>query len=256
MRAHNDPSPTSSFWWQFLSRNLSILLFLGLASTGMMSIYWYFNPATGNVEAVALGDISNFSAPIYKPVQNRPVSQRLTQSPGPIKIGLIIGHAGNDSGAVCDDGLTELTVNQAIAQKVLAQLLAAGINAEMLEEFDPRLSGYTASALISIHADSCHYVNDMATGFKISGSPYTDSSSLSICTEQAYRAATALPYHPHSITPDMENYHAFRKIAPGVPAIIIEVGFMYLDRQILTTGNDRPVQGLVNGIQCYLEQTR
>ena len=146
--------------------------------------------------------------------------------------------------------------------EVLQQLLVGGsllqrgevLPVEILDEFDPRLESFSASAIVSIHADSCDYINELATGFKISGSPLTDSSSLSICIEQAYREATELKYHPDSITPHMTDYHAFRKIAPGTPAIIIEVGFLNLDREILTSGSEVVVSGLSNGILCYMDQ--
>jgi N-acetylmuramoyl-L-alanine amidase len=248
---------TSSPWLQFIGRHLAILLFLSVAMAGMFSVYWYFSPVAGSVEALeAIAETGGRRAAITKPVANRPIVQRLTQSPGPIRIGIIVGHEGSDSGAVCADGLTEVQVNRNIAHRVAAHLQAAGINTDLLAEYDPHLNGYTASALISIHADSCEYINETATGFKISGSPYTDSSQLSICVEQAYKQATQLAYHPHSITPDMTNYHAFRKIAPGTQAIIIEVGFMNLDRAMLTEYAERPVAGLVNGVLCFLEQNR
>ena len=38
---------------------------------------------------------------------------------------------------------------------------------DVLDEFDPRLNGYRALLLLSIHADSCDYINDEATGFKV-----------------------------------------------------------------------------------------
>jgi N-acetylmuramoyl-L-alanine amidase len=248
---------TSSYWLQFIGRHLSVLLFLCLAVAGMITVYWYFTPATGSVEAIELtGEIGGLTAPITKPAASRPILQRLSQSPGPIRIGIIVGHEGFDSGAVCADGLTEVQVNRNIAHQVATHLQAAGITTDLLAEYDPRLVGYSASALISIHADSCEYVNEMATGFKISGSPYMDSSPLSICVEQAYKQATQLPYHPHSITPDMADYHAFRKVGRGTQAIIIEIGFMNLDRAMLTDYSERPVAGLVNGILCFLEQRR
>ncbi len=169
-------------------------------------------------------------------------------------VGLIVGHRGNDSGTECEDGLTEVTVNSALADRVAARLREEGIPTDILDEFDPRLESYSASALVSIHADSCDYINELATGFKISGSSITDSSSLSICIEHAYQEATGLEYHPDSITPHMTDYHAFRKIAPGTPAIIIEVGFLNLDREILTSGSDVVVNGLANGIVCLMDQ--
>ena len=127
-------------------------------------------------------------------IRDRPVTQRLTQSPGPIRIGIISGHRGNDSGSVCEDGLTEAEVVENIAARVIAGLQTHGITADLLDEFDARLQGYVATGLVSIHADSCDYINDLATGFKIAGSGYTDSSALSICVEGAYRQATPVSY--------------------------------------------------------------
>jgi N-acetylmuramoyl-L-alanine amidase len=51
----------------------------------------------------------------------------------------------------------------------------------------------------------------------------------------------------------MTDYHAFRLIAPGTPAIILETGFMNLDRELLTTRHEVAVGGIVNGIACFLE---
>jgi len=248
-------APSSVSWLRFLGRHISLLLFLSLALAGMVGTYWYFSPTGEPGEVLAMAEpIAGLNAPIVKTVAHQPVSQRLPQSPGPVKIGLIAGHMDNDSGAACADGLTEAQVTQQIAERIASTLLAEGINTEILAEFDPRLDGYTATALVSIHADSCDYINDLATGFKISGSPFTDSTQLSICVEEAYRNATEMPYHPNSITPHMTNYHAFREIAPGTPALIIEVGFLNLDREMLTTDVDKPIAGLISGIRCFLDK--
>jgi len=245
------------FLVQLLGRNLPILLFLILATTGMGVVYWFFSPvesgAASSVDAFAASNLEGaLSAPIYKTVPGKPVLQRLGQSPGPVRVGIIVGHRNNDSGAVCEDGLTELDVNSDIAQQVYAQLLAKGIHTDLLDEFDPLLQDYYATALISIHADSCDYINDLASGFKIAGSSYTDSSQLSICVEQAYYDATQMFYHENTITPHMTDYHAFREIALGVPAIIIETGFLNLDREKLTTESYKSASGITNGILCFL----
>jgi N-acetylmuramoyl-L-alanine amidase len=238
-----------------IRQNISLLIYFFLAFVGMLTVYWYFNPSGGDTEAItAVVSGTQLSAPLVKNVPAKPVVQRLAQSAGPRRIGIISGHKGFDSGAVCDDGLTEAAINADLAEKLAANLQARGIRTEILDEFDARLAGYSATALISIHADSCQYVNDLATGFKISGSSFTDSSGLSICMETAYGAATGLPYHANTITADMANYHAFHEISPSTPAIIIEVGFMYLDRELLTTNTDPIVTGLINGITCFLEQ--
>ncbi len=248
---------------QIIRHNLAIITFLILSIAGMMAVYWYFSPDWGTVEAAALTGIGveaievepgALTAPIFKRQEKIPVSQRLTQSKAPLRIGIIAGHSGNDSGAVCEDGLTEVQVTTSLAQRLAARLQSFGITTDLLEEFDPRLDGYDASALVSIHADSCDYINDLATGYKISGSPYTDSSKLSNCIEQSYGLATDLPYHPNSITTHMTNYHAFSRLGIGTPAIIIEVGFLNLDQEILTSTDDVIIEGLTKGIFCHLDK--
>lgn len=253
------------FILKVLRRNVSIVAFLVVAMSGMIAVYWYFNPNPASVEAVT-GAVAAESrdffdpdaplAPILKPVKPVPVTQRTQQSPPPLRIGLIAGHRGNDSGTECEDGLTEVEITSDLVEKLATVLRESGIRIDSLDEFDPRLNNYFATALMSIHVDSCDYVNDLATGFKISGSPYTDSSQFSICVQQAYVEATNLPYHPNSITPHMADYHAFREISPGTPALIIEVGFLHLDRDRLVNDSEDVVNGLADGILCFLEEVR
>ena len=97
-------------------------------------------------------------------------------SPQPqLRIGIVAGHMGNDSGAACTDengqaNLTEADVNFDIASRVRENLIARGYQVDLLNEFDTRLNGYRAVALVSIHNDSCEYVNEAATGFKVAAS--------------------------------------------------------------------------------------
>jgi len=242
---------------------LPVVIFLVLSLAILVAVYLFFSPDADSLEAVADSaaiDLGGSSAdpnaplaPIEKPVKPKPVTQRLAQSPPPTRIGLIAGHRGSDSGTECADGLTEVEINTSVVEELVAQLRQDGLDVDSLDEFDGRLDGYSASALVSVHSDSCDFINEIATGYKIAGSPYTDSSQLSICIEQAYSEATALSYHPNSITPHMTDYHVFRKLAPGTQALIIEIGFLNLDRQLLTDGADKVVEGLSDGILCFLE---
>jgi len=172
-------------------------------------------------------------------------------------VGLVAGHLGHDSGAVCADGLTEVEVNVAIAREVARRLEDLGYQVDILEEFDERLNGYRAAALLSIHADSCEYINEQATGFKVARAQADavpeQSDRLVACLISAYRQRTGLRFHADSITYDMTDYHAFREIDPRTPAAIIETGFLYLDRRILTEGRERVVEGIVEGLRCFLE---
>jgi N-acetylmuramoyl-L-alanine amidase len=174
-------------------------------------------------------------------------------------IGIVVGHWDDntkDPGAVCPDGLTEFQVNQDIATRVQQNLIAAGLDVDLLREFDSRLAGYRALAMVSIHADSCEYINDDASGFKVAATLSNQfperAARLTACLRNRYARATGLKDHPNTVTPDMTSYHAFNEIDNETNAVIIEVGFLNLDRQILTSGQDRVAQGITDGILCYI----
>jgi N-acetylmuramoyl-L-alanine amidase len=171
-------------------------------------------------------------------------------------IGIVSGHRGNDSGTVCADGLTEAQVNFDHATRVADFLRAEGYMVDILDEFDPRLKGYRALALLSIHADSCAYINDLATGFKTARAleshvPETEDRFVA-CLISRYKRATGMRFHANTVTRDMTQYHAFGEIAPETPAAIIETGFMYLDRAMLTRKPEVVAKGVTEGVLCFL----
>ena len=174
----------------------------------------------------------------------------------PRLIGIVAGHWKNDSGAVCADGLKEVDLNLNIATQVQKILVSEGYQVDLLQEFDPRLNGYQSAALISIHNDSCEFVNNEATGFKVAAAFATRhperAARLTSCLRARYGAITGMPLHSTSVTPDMTSYHAFGEIDENTPAAIIETGFMNLDRTILTQQPDRIAQGVIAGILCYM----
>jgi N-acetylmuramoyl-L-alanine amidase len=180
-----------------------------------------------------------------------------TASPRP-HIGLVSGHWGNgqDSGAVCKDGLTEVSLNLKIATMVQSILVKEGYDVDLLKEFDPNLTEYKALALVSIHNDSCDYINDQATGFKVAAAKSSvfpeKATRLTACLSQRYQVITGLPFHYGSVTNDMTNYHAFNEIHSDTTAAIIETGFMNLDRDILTNHTDLIAQGVASGILCFV----
>lgn len=188
-----------------------------------------------------------------------PTVTRIPPSPTPTrppkKIGIVAGHWGYGPGAVCPDGLTEVEINLAIAQLVKGLLENQGYAVDLLEEFDEKLDGYQADALVSIHADSCDVPT--ASGFKVATVLHSvmpeKENRLVQCLREEYQAATGLSFHAHSITYDMTEYHAFYEIASQTPAAIIETGFMAADREILLHQQDRVAQGIANGIVRFLE---
>lgn len=190
----------------------------------------------------------------FTPTPGAPLNT-LTPSSRP-RIGIVAGHWGNDSGAVCDDGLTELDVNLKIATYVRDYLIQAGYDVDLLKERDALLVQYRAAALVSIHNDSCVYVNDEATGFKVAAAMYSaypeKANRLETCLIQRYQALTNLKFHVNTITNDMTAYHAFNEIHTDTTAAIIETGFLNLDREILTQQPELVARGVANGIICYV----
>jgi N-acetylmuramoyl-L-alanine amidase len=182
------------------------------------------------------------------------------QAQAQIRVGIVAGHSGNDSGAVCLDGngnvtLTEADVNLKIAAMVQEQLIQEGYQVDLLREYDSRLNGYRALAIVSIHNDSCEYVNDEATGFKVAAALNTNdlnrANRLTACLVDRYQSITDMNFHAGSITADMREYHSFREIDPSTVAAIIETGFLNLDREFLTKKTDLVAKGVVEGILCF-----
>lgn len=171
-------------------------------------------------------------------------------------VGIVSGHKGYDPGAVCPDGLTEAEINYRIALEVTNLLARQGIHADLLDEFDTRLTDYHADALVSIHSDSCTIPG--ATGFKVAR--VTDSAipeaedALVACLNDQYAVYTGLPLHPSSITDGMTQYHAFSEINRGTPGAIIETGFMLDDRHLLENKPKIVARGIAAGILCFLDQ--
>lgn len=174
------------------------------------------------------------------------------------RVGVLAGHSGpqNDPGAVCPDGLREVDINLAVAERVVTALRSRGYEADLLEEFDDRLQGYRADAFLSIHTDACDIAE--ATGFKVARVSFSAipeiEDILVKCLYQEYGRATGLQRHDFSITPGMHQYHAFVKIDPQTPGAIIELGFMLADRHILVNQPDRVAAGIVAGLLCFLER--
>jgi len=232
------------------------LLVLGAIVVGIQLFYSTEQPepASTNIE-ISAPDINTFNAPQLAPTVGAIQIKQQASLPQ-YRVGIVSGHKGYDPGAVCDDGLTEATVNYNVAVEVVNLLSRKGIQTDLLDEFDDRLTGYQADALVSIHADSCNILG--ATGFKVAR--ITDSAIpeaedyLVGCLNQEYGRYTGLPQHYASITDNMTNYHAFREIDHQTPGAIIEMGFMLDDRYLLEQKPKILARGIAAGILCFLHR--
>lgn len=174
------------------------------------------------------------------------------------RVVLISGHAGYDSGAVCTDAagrttLTEAEVNARVAGQAARILRAEGVDVEIFEEYDERLNGLQADALLSLHADSCVEYSGYKAASRAVSVVAAQDARLIACIDRFYPLATGLEYHPYTVTRDMIGYHAFRRVAPSTPAAILEMGFLGGDRMLLTDHVDRVARGVAESILCFLE---
>jgi N-acetylmuramoyl-L-alanine amidase len=202
-----------------------------------------------------------FRAPLFQPGPgNRSADQEETPAVN-LHVGLVVGHWGHDVGAICSEslgGYREVDINYTIADLTRQYLEAQGIAVDLLKEFDEHLEGYQSNALISIHADTCEYIPDLGTGFKIAEAADNkrpeQAARLMACLQNRYAEETGLRYDNNRITPDMTSYHAFGEVDPNTPAVIIETGFMNQDRELLTKNPTSVARGITAGIMCYLNR--
>lgn len=192
------------------------------------------------------------------------------------KIALMRGHSGIaqrgntkggiDPGAVCNDEptLTELSVTTNVGDRITAALRGRGYEVDALDEWDMRLvdpnKPYEAGVFLSIHADSCLNFNDgyNHSGFKVVGpegrlTVREQDLRLTDCLREHYAKVTGLPHSGWTVTNDMLYYHAFREVSQRTPAAILELGFLYYDRDLLKNKPDKAAQGVVEGLLCFLD---
>lgn len=210
----------------------------------------FFNPGVVNELQVADATSVNAADPLTPTVN--PVTPNWAR-----RIGIVSGHRGpeNDPGAVCEDGLTEQEINFAVAQLVVRNLRDRGYSVDLLDEFDPRLQSYQASALVSIHANDCRDYGEYVSGYLVARASARPGGGLddilAECIARDYGEATQIE-RSFSLTVDMTNYHTFREIHSLTPATIIELGFMKDDRDLLTNQQDLLAEGITDGIICFL----
>lgn len=199
----------------------------------------------------------------------------LTPTPSIPEIAIVAGHWApeatdgvpvvRDSGAVCPDGLREVEITKSVADKTLAMMERRGYRTILLQEFDPLYESeprFKPRVFLSIHADSCLTGADYsyATGYKIAHAQPSDNESednrLVTCLTRNFDQVAVKydkPFNANTITRNMTEYHAFRKIDSTTPAAIIELGFLGWDRDFLTNRQDEMARGLAIGLEEFLK---
>jgi N-acetylmuramoyl-L-alanine amidase len=232
-------------------------LMLVIASASLLAVALIGGRLVATGGEAPLTPVSGAAASVTPAPYSTTISSPTSLSTQAPRVGIVAGHSGYDPGAVCTDGTTEADVNMTVAEEVVALLRRRGYQVDLLKEFDERLTGYRANALVSIHADSCDVPG--ASGFKVAR--VTDSAipeaedRLVACLYREYQAETGLARHPSSITDNMTDYHAFREIDYYTPGAIIETGFLLDDYDLLVNRPKVVARGVAAGVVCFLEES-
>jgi len=191
---------------------------------------------------------------------------------GPRKVGIQAGHWKTNEAppelsrlvaqtGTSWNGYDEVDSNLAIAERVVALLRSAGMDAEVLPTAIP--TGYVADAVVALHADGDE--TEEKSGFKIAHSTrrtqYEDV--LQRLLTDAYGAATGLDYDAAGISNNMRNYYLFSwsrvrsATSPFTPSVILELGFLSSDhdRDLIVNQQDLLARAIASGIQKFFETT-
>jgi N-acetylmuramoyl-L-alanine amidase len=226
-----------------------------LAAFIVATLFSVWLPGTTVAEHLEPEVISALAMPTQSRIRDTLAAEEPRRWPSN-RIGIVIGHRAYNEGFTCGGELTELAVNTEVATYLQQKLLKEGYEVVMLDEFDLALSGFEANALVSIHTDTCDYINDTATGFKVAAvmaqRDQAEAERLAACIADRYAQVTKMQYHYQSVTNDMSYLHAFSEINPHTPAAVIELGFLNLDQQILKNNPEELAEGVFQGIQCFM----
>jgi N-acetylmuramoyl-L-alanine amidase len=137
----------------------------------------------------------------------------------------------------------------------------AGVEVDVLPVYLPER--YRAHAFVALHADGDP--SGALNGFKVarpvfSAIPETDERLVATMND-AYQKVTGMPRDDMHISRRMTGYYAFNTrrychaIAAGVPAAIIEMGFLTNagDRLLLLGDPDLLARGIADGILRFLD---
>ncbi len=254
---------------------MSMIGALGALAVAALVAVFYRVPTSAGGPASSPLELFGVARPTSGP-QLQPASQATATSVPALRIAIVSGHWSGDThpanvvpdtGAVCDDGLKEVDINKAVADKVVALLKRKGWQVDLLQEFDQKLKSdqpdYAPSVFLAIHSDSCVSGPNFpfATGYKIAHAEPSDNPQeddrLVACLRRDYEAQVKgynLSFNQNTITTSMTEYHAFHQIVKMTPAAIIELGFIGNDRLILTRHQDELAAGIVDGLTAFLNR--
>lgn len=164
-------------------------------------------------------------------------------------------HLADNTGAYAA-GVSEVEINEAVARLTARYLYERGYSVEILGAAVP--ISYTTDLFVALHTDG--NVRPSWRGFKATA-PWNSGPESDRFVEilyEEYGRASGLPTDALT-TESMADYYAFNSIryrhaiAPGVPAAILEMGFITNpeDREVLTGHQDWLALGIANAVDRF-----
>ena len=203
-----------------------------------------------------------FGAPnIYDLFQSRAAIETaisgVEQDDHAVRIGILAGEWQYSTGEVCADGTIEVDINLNIANRVKLDLEDKKYQVDLFPEIDLDLINYDAKVLVAVYSGSCIQNPLPPSGFMV-GTSLTAANPdtvnrLAVCLAESYQESTQLPFSYEVINPDHPSYHIFRDIHVDTPAILIEIGKLSTDRDLIEKNTTSIVDGITGGIECFLE---
>jgi N-acetylmuramoyl-L-alanine amidase len=186
-------------------------------------------------------------------------SSNLKTSEDAVQIGILAGEWKYSTGEVCADGTIEVDINLNIANRVKLDLEDKKYQVDLFPEIDLELLNYEADLLVAVYSGSCLQNPLPPSGFMVGTSLTAENpdiiNKLAVCLAENYQESTHLPFSYEMINPDHPSYHIFRDIHPDTPAILIEIGKLSTDRNLIEKKTTSIVDGITAGIECFLENT-
>ena len=172
-------------------------------------------------------------------------------------IGILVGHWNVDSGSVCENGIVEADVTEAIANQVSIKLNALGYPVKLLAETDLDLINFRGPLLVALYTGSCDDIPENKSGFMVgtslSPADLNASNTLAVCMGEIYQSSTKLEFSYEIISQDNAAYRLFELVNKNTPMIYLDMGSLLRDQSILINNSESVANGIVNGIQCYLD---
>ena len=187
--------------------------------------------------------------------QTQQVQLSISGDEGKPIIGILAGHAGKGSGAVCEDGLTEADVNLAIANMVKNKLENLGYAVFILSENAMEIINFEGFAFVALYCGSCEDSATNSSGFIVANSLHTQAleatNTLAACMGDAYQRETGMYFTYKILANDLAVSDIIASLNPYTPVVFIEMGSLFHDRKMLVEESVKVAEGISKGIRCY-----